>query len=379
MNMFIIYALRKLKKLSSISFWFLYWLSISDLFVGLSGFILDINAGSCLTGLNCHWVPYTLAVRSYFVSYSARLTIVIAIDRSIRMKYLYKYNSIMTKTKANMVLLVNVVIGIVRFVGSLGPHKSTFETAYGTFHTVCIFSGCILYIITYCITKKKVSDLHSNMQQGQIITVKEATIHPNMPVSLLQPNAHDAAEGISIHGSSRGRSTSQTTLHSFGCHERNSERNQLAVRGKVSLGNNSLSNEIPERSKEIKPSVNDEVMKCVSSWNNNMADYGQGDRQAGSQSRNPCVKAETKMNNPKDPNHRRRNDNEVGRAMLFITMAMISCYVPIVVDNLLLMQNIKSFVLDHFAMLLLLANSSCNAIVLTVFSRDIRNLAKRML
>ena len=285
----------------------------------------------------------------------------------------------MTKTKANMVLLVNGAIGIVRFVGSLGSLLVTFEMAYGIFHTVCIFSGCILYIITYCITKKKVSDLHSNMQQGQIITVKEATIHPNTPVSILQPNAHDAAEGISIHGSSRGRITSQTTLHSFGCHERNSERSQLAVPGKVSLGSNSLSNEIPERSMEINLSFSDVAMKCAPSRNNNMVDHGQGDQQAGSQSRNPRVKAETKMNNPKDPNHRRRNDNEVGRAMLFITMAMISCYVPIVVDSLLLMQNIESVVLDHFAMLLLPANATCNAIILMVFGRDIRNLAKRLL
>ena len=369
MNIFIIYALRKLKKLNNISFWLLYWLSISDLFVGLSGFTLDISFISCLSRFSCYWFRYIYAMRSYFIGYSARLTTIVAIDRSIRMKYLYKYNTIMTKTKADMVLLVNVAIGIVRFVGSFGSLIVTFEMAYGIFHTVCIFSGCILYIITYCITKKKVSDLHSNMQQGQIITVKEATTHPNMPVSLLQPNAHDVAEGILIHGSSRGRSTSQTTLHSFGCHERNSERNQLAVSGKVSLGSNSLSNETPERSMEIKPSVNDVARKCVPSKNNNTVD----------QSRNPRVKAETKMNNPKDPNHRRRNDNEVGRAMLFITMAMISCYVPIVVDNLLLMQNIESAVLDHFAMLLLPANATCNAIILTVFSRDIRNLAKRLL
>ena len=174
MNIFIIYALRKLKKLSNISFWFLYWLSISDLFVGLSGFTLDVNSRSCPTRHNCYWIPYILKVRSYFIGYSARLTIIIAIDRSIRMKYLHMYNSKMTKTKSNIVLMVNALIGTVRFVGTLGPLKSTFETTYGTLHAACIFSGCILYIITYCITKQKVSDLHSNMQQRQIITVKEA-------------------------------------------------------------------------------------------------------------------------------------------------------------------------------------------------------------
>ena len=369
MNIFIIYALRKLKKLDNISFLFLYWLSISDLFLGLSGFALDINFVSCLSRFNCHWLPYIYAVRSYFIGYSARLTTIIAIDRSIRMKWLHKYNTIMTKTKANIVLLVNVVIGTVRFVGSMGPHRSTFEMAYGIFHILCIFSGCILYIISYCITKQKVSDLHSNMQRRQIITVKEARIHPNGPVSLLQSEAHDAVEGILRNVSSRGKSTSQTTLHSYGRDERNSERNQLAVPGKVSLGGSSYSNEIPERSMEINLSFSNVAMKCVPCRNNYTTN----------QCRDALAKVEKKMKNPKDANHRKRNDNDIGRAMLFITMALISCYVPIVVANSLLMQNIKSVVLDHFAMLLLPANATCNAIILTVFSRDIRNLAKSLL
>ena len=369
MNIFIIYALRKLKKLDNISFWFLYWLSISDLFLGLSGFALDINFVSCLSRFNCHWLPYIYAVRSYFIGYSARLTTIIAIDRSIRMKYLNKYNTIMTKTKANIVLLVNVVIGAVRIVGSMGPLINTFEMAYGIFHGLCIFSGCILYIISYCITKQKVSTLHSNMQRGQSITVKEARIHPNGPVSLLQPETHDAVEGILRNVSSRGKSTSQTTLHSYGCDERNIERNQLTVPGKVSLGGSSYSNEIPERSMEINLSFSNVAMKCVPCRNNYTTN----------QCRDTLAKVEEKMKNPKDVNHRKRNDNDIGRAMLFITMALISCYVPIVVANSLLMQNIKCVVLDHFAMLLLPANATCNAIILTVFSRDIRNLAKSLL
>ena len=379
MNIFIIYALRKLKKLNNISFWFLYWLSISDLFLGLSGFALDINFVSCLSRFNCHWLPYIYAVRSYFIGYSARLTTIIAIDRSIRMKWLHKYNTIMTKTKANIVLLVNVVIGAVRFVGSMGPHRSTFEMAYGIFHILCIFSGCILYIISYCITKQKVSDLHSNMQRRQIITVKEARIHPNGPVLLLQPETHDAVEGILRNVSSRGKSTSQTTLHSYGRDERNSERNQLAVPGKVSLGGSSYSNEIPERSIEFNLSFNDLAMKCVPGRNNNKTDKDQGDQDTTSQNRDAHAKAEKRMKNPKDANHRKRNDNDIGRAMLFITMALISCYVPTVAEDVLLRQKVESVVLDHFAMLLLLANSSCNALILTVFSRDIRNLAKSLL
>ena len=374
-NVFIIFALRKLKKLNNISFWFLYWLSISDLFVGLSGFTLDISYVSCLTRLNCSWIRFIYAVRSFFTGHSARLTIIIAIDRSIRMTSHFKYNTIMTKKKANMALIFNGVLGIVKFFGSLGQHRNTFEMVYGIFHVICIFSGCILYIIIYYITKQKVSDLHSNMQRWQ----KEAIVHTNVPAPPSQPKAHELAEGILVQGSSRDERNSQTTLLSPGSQGSNSERDQQAVPGKVSLGNSSPSNEILEKSIEIKPSSKDVANKNVPGRKNGITDHNQGDQYAISQSRDAYSKAEKNTKNPKDTNHRKRNDNDVGRAMLFITMAILLCYVPIVAEDSLRTQNTDSTVLEHLATLLLLANSSCNAIILTVFSKDVRNLAKRLL
>ena len=375
MNIFIIFALRKLKKLSNISFWLLYWLSISDLFVGLSGFTLDLSYVSCLTRLNCYWIPYIYAVRSYFTGYSARLTIIIAVDRSIRMTSLYNYNSIMTKRKANIILISNGLLGIVKFVGSIALHMHIFEMVYGIFHVICIFSGCILYIIIYRTTKQKVSDLRSNMQRWQ----NQAMSQTNMPASLSQPEAHDMADGILMHGSSRGNSNGQPMLQSPGSQEGNRERSQLAVPGKTSLAGSSFSNKIPARFMEIKPSFNDEAVKYVRGIKNGVADHNQGDQDAASQSRDAHTKAEMKMKNPKDTNHRKRNDNDVGRAMLFITLALLLCYVPIVAEDSLRMQKANSVVLEHLATLLLLANSSCNAIILTVFSKDVRNLAKRLL
>ena len=379
MNIFIIYALRKLKKLNNISFWFLYWLSISDLFVGLSGFTLDISFVSCLSRFNCYWIPYIYAVRSYFTGYSARLTIIIAVDRSIRMKSLYNYNSIMTKWKANIVLIINGVLGIVKFVGSLGPNKRSFEMVFGIFHVVCIFSGCLLYIITYCITKKKVSDLHMQMQRRKITIANETIIHSTVPSALSQTKVQDTAEGTLIHGSSRGKGRRQITLQSSGSQEKISERSQLAVPGKISLGRSSFSNELPERSIEVILSFNDVAMNCAPSMNNNMADHNQGDQDAAGQSRDISTKIEKTTKNQKATNHGKRNDNDIGKAMLFITMVMISCYVPIVADDLLRMRKVDNTVLEHFAMLLLLANATCNAVILTVFSKDIRNLAKRLL
>ena len=374
-NIFIIYALRKLKKLSNISFWLLYWLSISDLVIGLSGFTLDISYVSCLTRLNCYWIPYIYAVRSYFTGYSARLTIVIAVDRSIRMTSLYNYNSIMTKRKANIMLIFNGLLGIGKFSGSIALHTHIFEMVYGIFHVICLFSGCILYIIIYCMTKQKVSDLRSNMQRSQ----NEAISQTNMPAPLSQPEAQGTADGILMHESTRGNSDRQTMLQPPGSQEGNSERSQLAVPGKASLASSSFSNEIPAKSMEIKPYSNDVAGKYVPGIKNGVADHNHGDQDAASQSRDAHTKAKMKTKNPKDTNHRKRNDNDVGRAMLFITMALLLCYVPIVAEDLLQTQKADSAVLKHLATLLLLANSSCNAIILMVFSKDVRNLAKRLL
>ena len=168
MNIFIVYALRKLKKLSNTSFWFIYCLSISDCCVGLSGLAYDIYYAYCRPRGNCSWIPYTSAVRTFFLGYSGRLTTIIAIDRSIRMKYLYKYNNIMTRTKVYLVLMVNAVLGIAHFVCELGPHQFPFQLAYLIFNSICITPSCMLYIFTYYKIKQQVSDLHSNMRRSEV-------------------------------------------------------------------------------------------------------------------------------------------------------------------------------------------------------------------
>ena len=67
------------------------------------------------------------------MGYSGRLTIINGIGRSIGMKYLHRYNRTMTKTKINLLLMVNDVLDIIQFVGYLGPHGKVFEMAYGIF------------------------------------------------------------------------------------------------------------------------------------------------------------------------------------------------------------------------------------------------------
>ena len=285
----------------------------------------------------------------------------------------------MTKMKANLVLIVSGILGIVNVVGNLGPHRKTFEMAYGVFYATCIFSSCILYIITYCSTQRTVTGLHWKMQRRQIITVKEATIHPNVPVPLSQPRAFDRAERMLFRGSCRGKSKSLTALQSKGSQGGNSERNKLVVPGKLSLRSKSLSNEVPERSMEINTSSNDDAMKYSPRRNSSMPCQDHGNQQVASQIKEISNKAEKTRKNRTDTNNPRTTDSDIGRAMLFIVVIIMLCYIPIAAEGMLLTQNTDSTVLEHVAMILLLANSSCNAIILTVFCKDVRNLAKRLL
>ena len=145
-NVFIIYALRKLDKLSNISYWFIFFLSISDCLVGITGLAFDVFMACCILQSDCPIQRYLSELRIFFLAFSGRLTTVIAIDRSIRMKYLNRYNSIMTKMKANTILILNTILGLVQFVGKLSSLHDIFEKTYDVFHFICISSSCIFYL-----------------------------------------------------------------------------------------------------------------------------------------------------------------------------------------------------------------------------------------
>ena len=311
------------------------------------------------------------------MGYSGRLTIIIAIDRSIRMKYLHMYNSKMTKTKANLVLMVNAVLDIVQFVGYLGPYINGFKMAYGIFHILCLVFGCLLYITTYCKTKHTVSNLQLNMRRTHVISVEEARFHHSTAVTPSHPEAHDTTEGCSTDGNSDGRNRYQNAFYSTRSQGRNNTRSNLVEISKASLRNSSLLHEMQERSIKLNVCTND--VAITSCGNSSMADNDHGNQDGASQCRNIHAKSEKTTRNSNDASNRKKNDRDIGRAMLLIVMVIIVCYIPTLVEGLLRVQNVENVILDHLARILLLANGSCNAIILTVFSRDIRNFAKTLL
>ncbi len=106
-NSFLIHALRRLKKLNTISFKFILLLSISDICYGITWTVYLSMTYTTYEANN--WLIFVIAViLAYFFSlFSGAMILLIALDRYIHMKFSLRYNMIMTKRRA-----VSLVVGL---------------------------------------------------------------------------------------------------------------------------------------------------------------------------------------------------------------------------------------------------------------------------
>ena len=111
-NAFLLHALYKCKKSYNLSFLFVKFLSISDLTVGVSQMIYlicrcFIGYYSTTTTTALHLTIQTM----FYITgpFSGGMILIIAADRYIHMKYLTKYNIIMTRNRAWILIFMNFV------------------------------------------------------------------------------------------------------------------------------------------------------------------------------------------------------------------------------------------------------------------------------
>ncbi len=111
-NSFLIQALRKLKKLSTISFKYILLLSISDICLGITWVAYLCMLYTTFNGIK--WIILTIAniLMYFFATFSLSMVVVIALDRYIHMKFSVKYNTIVTKRRA-VITVVSVVLILV--------------------------------------------------------------------------------------------------------------------------------------------------------------------------------------------------------------------------------------------------------------------------
>ena len=111
-NSFLLHALHKYRKSYNLSFLFVRFLCISDLAVGVSQFVYLVCR--CFVGYYSAETTAAmhLAVQTLFYitgPFSGGMILIIAADRYVHMKYLIKYNIIMTRNRARILILMNFI------------------------------------------------------------------------------------------------------------------------------------------------------------------------------------------------------------------------------------------------------------------------------
>ena len=193
LNGLIVYVLKKHKKTSIVTFWFIYCLSISDVMVGVSGLFFHLVQLKMLLGsLSPVWISLltaSLSCLDYFLMTSGHLIFFTAIDRCIHMKYLNKYRTIMTKSKARWIILFNAIFCILIAIPRLVASKefvARFYLGINIFHATFILLIYAIYAKIYFSIKRHISSLqtcktsHTNLHNhtdkrnaGQSAAVKE--------------------------------------------------------------------------------------------------------------------------------------------------------------------------------------------------------------
>lgn len=170
-NVFLAHALMKLKKMTNFSYRMIFYMSISDICIGLLGMTRHSSMLSDVLSRNQKMQELAEKTRiflSFFVGISSRSILIIAVDRFIRMKYLTKYNHIMTKQRRVILIATNLLIGIgeivSRFPAPIQPFSDIYFAAVQAFHAAAVTSICFLYLWTYWSIKRRVKGL--NLQSG---------------------------------------------------------------------------------------------------------------------------------------------------------------------------------------------------------------------
>ena len=377
-NLFIIYALRKLGKQSNISFWFIYCLSISDCLVGLSGFTSNMYYACCHSVQDFWTISYAREVKDFFIAYSFRLTTVIAIDRSIRMKYLNRYSNVMTKKKAYLILTLSAVLGLVQFAGCISLHRITFELVFIIFHFICITFSCVLYTFTYCNIKQQVRDAHLNLRRN--VPIHDANVHVSALDQSVSNNEHECAkESTKACNDRRCNKCHGSTAISSNFRDVQNEGYGPSALGKSSSENEKWLNHIPQKSTQNNSPNNEDNTRSLNRRSGKVADDNVSTHGAVIQSKVIYFKDETSTSDSNDVTHRNKTDSDIGKAMLLITFALILFYFPMFIEGILLFCDVNSGLFHEIAVAFIFINSSSNAVILTIFSSEIRNVAKSLL
>ena len=331
LNFLLAYALKKLNKLKIVSYWFIFWLCVSDCFVGLAGFSYHIQL---LLKVDIGFVAAQFA-RNFLLQYSKSIIITIAIDRCIHMKLLMRYSELMTMKRSYIVLISDfILVTTVTFIGWYAPY--ILLLLYLAFF-VFFFA---IYLWTYFSIKNRVtgSGIHSEVK------ICNAEFPPEQKP---QPSQADNNDNCNIMVNT--------------CFEVNSKDNCQNTAGNAEV-------------------IQDEIYKAK------LAKKKDGDRKENgrhsSEKTSDKIRCFMKSGQSLDAREcrRRRPEAEFGKAMVFILAAYTVSYIPVVclLAYELLSGKMYSVTVLQYVKLLAYCNSSFNAVIFISFSTELRRYLKTL-
>ena len=163
-NLYLVYGLLKLELVKKTSYRFILFLCISDICVGvfpqptLTALLLSkTSVNRCLLEIT------TQAFQAAFCQFSVIMILIITVDRYLHMNYLTRYNRYMTKNRALLLLLMNLLTCAMLVILSVTASIYHF---YFTMHTVVLILNSLIFTIilagytkTYFSLRNRVNDI----------------------------------------------------------------------------------------------------------------------------------------------------------------------------------------------------------------------------
>ena len=377
LNGLVAYVLKKHKKTSIISMWFIYCLSISDVMVGITGTLyhslllkLKLDSGglpwSTLITINGK-------ILEYFFATSGHLIFIIAVDRCIHMKYLNKYSRIMTQPRARFIMLLNAIFSsllIFSLFAVSDKHIPLYYFVLSIFHATFTLVIYTIYLKTYFSIKRQVVALQVGKRGNMLVRQKldKKLEHQNRSHAQHRSGYSEAKVGVviaSVEKSVLGKGVSVLP-----------SQTELFVLPKISMVDaTKLTENREDHDNNRTIAVSSHAMECNAAYkvpDNEIETIKQMEhRQQATMPGLLGVLCQQPLAIKATP------EQEFRKAIFLIFLALLICYFPNFIHNFYSFptKNVNSILLVTSAIAVLL-NSSLNAIILITFNKEVRKKVK---
>ena len=163
LNTTIAYSLWKTKMIKTISFKFVFLLSISDCMIGLAVCPVIVSLLIMQQQPFCVLEHFAQSLTFMICQFSGIMVVIITLDRYLHMKYLTRYNTHMTKRRASFLIGMNLnscfVTGVVLTLATMNGFIFQFEVVLVSVYSALVCVIFLLYSKTFLTLRQRVNEM----------------------------------------------------------------------------------------------------------------------------------------------------------------------------------------------------------------------------